>query len=103
MKIIVHYLAFHSDQAFEFPTDLLNEPPTPLPPARNTMDILEAVFRQCNVVDGTEWIVEESRRRISRGDKGLRSMSVGDIVTFFYDGGKWESYLCEGCGWKVID
>lgn len=96
MKILVHYNAFDSNQVFEFPVELGCDT------MRAREEDLEVIFRQCNVVDGTEWIVAESRRRIARKEKGLRSMSVGDVVTFVLNDGSWESYMCAGCGWEKI-
>lgn len=90
--LIVHYNAFNSNQAFQFPFPE-NE--------KDTTDLLESVFRQCNVVDGSEWIVQESHRRIKAGQKGLRSMSVGDSVTLVRENG-WETWLCAGIGWEKI-
>jgi hypothetical protein len=96
MKILIHYNAFPSDgnPVFEFPSELV---------AGATVDeALEIIFRQCNVVDGTEWITSENKRRISRKEKGLRSMCVDDVVVFWHDNGDWEAHRCAGCGWKLI-
>lgn len=95
MKILVHYLAFNSNQSFEFPSSLVGS-------SASFESVLEIIFRACNVVDGTEWIVQESKKRIQSGGKGLRSMSVGDMITFV-DEGKWVSYMCEGIGWKKLN
>lgn len=93
MKILIHYVAFQSNQAFEYTG--------PVGDSASFLDLLELIFRQCNVVDGTEWVVQESARRMAAKQKGLRSMNVGDIVTFI-DGTKWESYLCAGVGWELV-
>jgi hypothetical protein len=95
MKILVHYIAFDSNQVFEYNGGVGGA-------GLSRENLLEVIWRQCNVVDGTEWIVGESKRRIKTGQKGLRSMSVGDIVTFVSDSGSWESYLCAGMGWEKI-
>jgi len=92
MKILVHYLAFNSNQAFEY---------TANPVTKSTEHLLEFIFRDCNVVDGSEWVVRESKRRIEAGERGLRSMSVGDIVTLI-DEDRIESYLCAGIGWTKL-
>jgi hypothetical protein len=78
MKINVAYKAFRSNDVFEFPSDLI-------PSGMDVMNALEVVFRQCNHVDGTEWI----------SGKRLRSMSVDDEVTV--DG---TTYVCAGFGWE---
>jgi hypothetical protein len=78
MKINVAYKAFRSTDVFEFPSDLI-------PNGMDVMDALEVVFRQCNHVDGSEWI----------SGKRLRSMSVDDEVTV--DG---NTYVCAGFGWE---
>ena len=78
MKINVTYKAFRSNDVFEFPSDLI-------PSGITLLDTLEVVFRQCNHVDGTEWI----------SGKRLRSMSVDDEVTI--DG---DTYICAGMGWQ---
>jgi hypothetical protein len=78
MKINVTYKAFRCNDAFEFPGDLI-------PDGMDVMDALEVVFRQCNHVDGTEWI----------SGSGRRSMCVDDEVTI--DG---TTYVCAGFGWE---
>lgn len=91
--ILVHYNAFNSNQVFQFPASLF---------VGETVEArLESVFRQCNVVDGAEWISGESARRIRINGRGLRSMSAGDSVTII-NGNDWETWSCEGCGWKLI-
>jgi hypothetical protein len=55
---------------------------------------LELVFRQCNHVDGTELLSEPEY-------EGLRSLSVGDVVSFRAIG--WHRiFVCEGAGWTEI-
>ena len=78
MKINVAYKAFGDNNKFEFPSELV-------PIWMHKIDALEVVFRQCNHVDGTEWI----------SGKRLRSLSVGDEVSIDN-----ETYLCAGCGWE---
>lgn len=51
--------------------------------------ILDHIFRQCNHVDGTEWI--------STSGIKARSLSCGDVVEF--DG---RFFLCESIGWGEI-
>lgn len=80
MNITVAYKAFRSTDVFNFPSELI-------PAGLEVKDALEVVYRECNHVDGTEWIE----------GKKLRSMSVGDEVTV--DGVK---YVCAGCGWEKI-
>lgn len=93
MKIIVHYLAFNTNEAFSFPANFL--------PGESTNEILETIFRECNAMDGSEWIVEETRQRLERGERrGLRSMCAGDCVTLLQDDGTWEVWRCEEVGWK---
>jgi hypothetical protein len=78
MKINVAYKAFRSTDTFEFPSELI-------PSGTDVLDALEVVFRQCNHVDGSEWI----------SGKRLRSMSVDDEVTI-----DSETYVCAGFGWE---
>ena len=56
-----------------------------------TNDILDTVFRQCNHVDGKEWIEGEE----------LRSMSVGDEILLI-EGSLVEKYLVAGCGFTRL-
>jgi hypothetical protein len=77
MKINVAYKAFRSNDTFEFPSDLI-------PSGITLLDTLDFVFRQCNHVDGTEWIA----------NKRLRSMSVEDEVSI--DG---NTFICANVGW----
>jgi len=58
-------------------------------------EVLEFVFRQCNHVDGDEWISQNEQARSMR----LRSMSVGDIVSIARDR-SLTRYTCEPIGWK---
>jgi hypothetical protein len=60
---------------------------------------LEVVFRQLNAVDGTELI---SDPEWLDGHPNVRSMSVGDVVTFRGPGGWRRDYVCEGLGWTEI-
>jgi hypothetical protein len=62
-------------------------------------EALEVLFRQLNVVDGNELI---SSPEFQADNPRLRSMSVGDLVTFRAPGGVRKDYVCEGLGWKEI-
>jgi hypothetical protein len=64
-------------------------------------EALEVVFRQLNAVDGNE-LISEPLFRASYQDVFLRSMSVGDVVTFRGPGGWRKQFVCEGCGWAEI-
>lgn len=87
--ILVRYLAFGSNLQFVFDgnvAETIGE--------FDDADILERVFRQCNHVDGTEWIA----------GKPLRSMSVGDLVTLIDTSAdlteQAREYQVAGCGWN---
>lgn len=86
--ILVKYVAFNSNDVFECTSkkalDALNN-------GVSHMDVLEVVFRECNYVDGSEWIA----------DKKLRSMCVDDVVTLIENGAA-NSYVCAGIGWEKI-
>jgi hypothetical protein len=82
MKITVTYKAFGST---DVSTDVFNFPSELIPDGMSVYDALEVVFRQCNHVDGTEWIE----------GKKLRSLSVDDQVNI--DG---VTYVCAGFGWE---
>lgn len=93
--ILITYLAFGDNVSFEFNPGgafLIN---------RTIEKVLETIYRQCNVVDGTEWIVKESKKRIAQGKRGLRSMSPGDLVTLT-NGAYWAVYRCAGMGWEKL-
>ena len=60
---------------------------------------MEVIFRQLNHVDGTELI---SQPEFRQGRNFLRSMSVGDVVTFRSIGGWRKDYVCEGIGWTEV-
>lgn len=81
--IIIYPQEFKEPIVFEFPLGKFgwDEYKTPT-------EILEYIFRQCNHVDGSEWIQ----------NKGLRSFSVGDMVVL--NGQIW---VCCGAGWKEIE
>ena len=55
-------------------------------------DLLEIIYRQCNHVDGTEWI----------SNKKLRSMSCGDLVVIQFDDDQTVIWNCAGCGWERV-
>ena len=52
--------------------------------------ILEYIYRECNHVNGNEWISKPEQQKMF-----LRSMSVGDMVMM--DGDLW---ICATCGWQ---
>lgn len=80
MKITIHYLAFYSNEAsFEFPAELVK--------GLNIKDALEVIYRQCNHVDGTEWIA----------DKPFRSFSCGDEIQI---GNR--RFRCLPAGWDEV-
>lgn len=61
-------------------------------------NLLEIIFRECNHVDGTEWIA----------NKKLRSMSVGDMVivdkwTDDYEPDDPVHWVCMMSGWKRLE
>jgi hypothetical protein len=62
-------------------------------------DALEVLFRELNVVDGNELISDPDFRF---ANPSLRSMSVGDVVTFRGPAGLRKDYVCEGLGWKEV-
>jgi predicted Fe-S protein YdhL (DUF1289 family) len=53
-------------------------------------EALEIIFRQCNRVDGNEWISKCGFR--------ARSLSCGDVVSI-----DDRHYICQGCGWQQLD
>lgn len=63
-------------------------------------EALEIIFRQCNHVDGSELISSEAFRASYPGS--IRSLSVGDVVSFRGIGGFRKIYVCEGTGWAEI-
>ena len=91
MKALVIYpRQFEETQVFDFPVDDFNT---------ENMDvdsILDLIFRQCNHVDGNEWIE----------GKKLRSMSVGDMVKLTFDlgylGERVDLFCCQNIGWKKL-
>jgi len=64
---------------------------------------LDFIFRQCNHVDGTEWIASANQVAGVNKDgspipgKGLRSMSSGDLVIL-----GCRLYLCAFAGWELL-
>ena len=96
-SILVHYKAFRSDIVFAFTGEGFLAEGVSLGDLTET-DLLEFVFRQCNVVHGDEWISVDPVARSLR----LRSMSVGDVV-MVVRAGKVTRYLCAGCGWEKIE
>lgn len=61
--------------------------------AEGDQEVLEHIFRQCNAVDGTEWISQPEQRALK-----LRSMSVGDLVVL----PTRRLYLCKPQGWELV-
>ena len=56
-------------------------------------NFLEVIYRQCNHVDGSEWI----------GGQKLRSMSVGDMVLATNQAtDERKLYFCDTWGWREI-
>lgn len=64
-------------------------PDSVIPEGASAEDALEVIFRQCNHVDGNEWI--------SKAGFKARSLSCGDLVTI--DG---RHFICEGIGWLEV-
>jgi hypothetical protein len=100
-KILIQYLAFNDNKLFEFDDNKIQE----LPLNTKHEDLLDFIYRQCNVVDGTEWISQRGR--------GYRSMSVGDVIIILdgippristFDLGKMTAsvYQVEGIGFKKL-
>jgi hypothetical protein len=94
--ILVHYRAFNSDSVFVYSGPIPMTAPTHDKQTR--IKVLETIFRECNHVDGTEWI--EGR--------GLRSMSAelsgkGDQVIFLFTDGTIERWECKPLGWVQIE
>jgi hypothetical protein len=54
--------------------------------------VLDQVFRQCNHVDGTEWI----------SNSGYRSMMVGDLITIVDPDTGIRIFQVEAIGWKKL-
>jgi hypothetical protein len=89
MKTRAHVRYLKTDEApegmvweYDFPNNLL-------PNEEQTSGALGVIWRECNRVDGREWI--------SKSGLKARSLSCGDVVTL--DG---KHYLCEAYGWKEI-
>lgn len=104
-KILVQYLAFDDNKLFEFDHPKVQE----LPLNTKHEDLLEFVYRECNVVDGNEWISDSNK---NKGTK-YRSMSVGDIVIILdgipprvstFDCGHMTAsvFQVQGMGWKKL-
>jgi hypothetical protein len=89
VQVLVHLLAFGSNTLFAFTGEDKLRQGVGLSDLAET-DLLEFVFRQCNHVDGSEWI--EGRP--------LRSLSVGDVVIVIRKGSEVSRYRCDGCGWS---
>lgn len=88
--VLVHYKAFGSNQMFNFNCEPDNS--VSLSDFCES-DLLEFIFRQCNHVDGTEWIA----------NKNLRSMSVGDeVVLIRSDKQPVERRRVAAIGWEHV-
>ena len=85
--ILVHYRAFDDDQMFVF----TGTNDKSLLPESDVDFLLDSVFRECNHVDGTEWIA----------GKHLRSLSVDDEVIIINDG-EISRYRCARIGWEKL-
>lgn len=55
-------------------------------------DILNFIFRECNHVDGNEWIASQK----------LRSMSQNDLIILAYPTGKVEVWMIAAIGFTQI-
>ncbi len=71
---------FQEPTVFEFPLPYVQQ-------LKEDEKALDYIFRQCNAVDGTEWICNQK----------LRSMCVGDMIKI--DGDLW---IVMGSGWKKV-
>lgn len=89
----VHYVAFSDDRQVVVPGRIYGQGKDRVP---TVLDALEVLFRQLNHVDGTELI---SDPEFKQNHPHLRSMSVGDRVTFRGPGGWVREFVCKGCGW----
>jgi hypothetical protein len=82
--ILIHLKAFGSNQMFVYDGPTL--------PLSGEQDKLEVIFRECNHVDGNEWIA----------GKPYRSLSCGDDIIFL-DGNTVERFHCAPIGWNKIE
>jgi len=89
IKCIYNNTTFQEPIVFEFPYEELvtNKLFTLLAQLEDPKRILKFVYRECNRVDGSEWI----------SGKKLRSMSVGDMIMMDN-----VVYVCCMAGWKTI-
>jgi hypothetical protein len=85
--ILVHYRAFDDDKMFIF----TGANDKSLSPKSDVHFLLDTIFRECNHVNGTEWIA----------NKPLRSLSVGDEVIII-EGEQISRYRCATVGWVII-
>lgn len=67
--VIIYNESFHEPTIFKYPLARLgfDEGRGVI---KNVWELLDNIYRDCNVVDGSEWIASQK----------LRSMSVGDMV-----------------------
>jgi hypothetical protein len=89
----VNYVAFGENRQVIVPHRIYGYGKDRVP---TVLDALEVLFRQLNHVDGSELISEPE---FKEDHPRLRSMSVGDRVTFRGPGGWLREFVCEGCGW----
>jgi hypothetical protein len=88
--ILVHYRAFGDDKMFVF-TGCDQAGMLTMISGNSDGSILDIIYRECNHVDGTEWIAR----------KPLRSLSVGDEVIII-DRDLITRYRCAMVGWDII-
>ncbi len=86
------------DTKFEFPLGRLPEDIEMPERYGDTPAWLETIYRDCNAVDETSWILTEN--------SGLRtrSMSVGDLINIEVDEERERKYTfrVESCGFRVV-
>lgn len=80
MILVILTGRFEEPVVYEFPSDNIDI-------TKSDDDVLDHVFRECNHVNGNEWI----------DGKELRSLSVGDMVEI-----NGTLYVCCNVGWKRL-
>lgn len=80
MILVIQIQTFQEPRVFEFPSKDISI-------TADDYDVLDYVFRQCNHVNGQEWI----------HGKKLRSLSVGDMVEI-----NGSLYVCCSIGWQRL-
>ncbi len=96
--IIYNHGLFQEPTTFEFPVGNWRSITNKAEDTMKVEPVLELIFRQCNCVDGTEWISTQKELK-------LRSMSVGDMVLLKYNGFHsmvTQLWVCCMTGWKNI-